>query len=481
MEYNILRKRLKKYGYTRKTDRLSELSNKVISRKKFSDKSLNHTRLWNSSVIGTNFNNAALTGSYFNKCQFRNCNMNMSDFEYCEFYKCRFISKHTVISSFNESNFLETSFENISFSGCTFSGAFFENCRFTNIKVKFTTLENAIFSNCIFQDMDMKVLNLDYVEFENPQMNNVILPLEQITHSIGLLEYCKNTTDNILIGSDSDIILSKEEYWSQVIPLLEEEYIHSEEYFPLSNIYLTQKKYEQAYESLHQGLSDAVAKRDFRMLKYYCKLIKVSRCYDSHALHSFYHSICRLSPNPNIAENNSLLRGYIRNIGDIKNILFDSTKRPTLHMTILTNLSSKEHEHIGKLISQLFGITKMNYFKAPNKASLKVTENSPFLIDMKIVGEEENIAYLFPILLSLSDTSHENQLLSINNSNMNLKEYSQLENQAKQCCSFCLQLGITLTLVEYYFENCTQIVPSNQNIYYYNSNLRQYHKYLNGI
>lgn len=481
MEYNELRKKLRKYGYTRKTERLSELSNKTINRRKFSDKSLNHTSLWNSTIIGTNFKNAALTGSYFNNCQFRNCNMDMSDFEYCEFYKCYFTSKRTVISSFNESNFLDTSFENISFSGCSFSGSFFENCAFEKVKIEFTTFENSLFRNCIFRNMDMKVLNLDYIEFENPQMDNVILPLEQIAHSIGLLEYCMYTTDNILIGSDSDIVLSKEEYLNQVIPLLEEEYIHSKEYFPLSNIYLVEKKYEQAYEVLHQGLYDAVAKRDFRMLKFYCKLIKGSRCYDSHALHSFYHSICRLSPNPHNVENNSLLRGYIRNIGEIKNILFDSTKRPTLHMAILTNLSSKQHDCIGKLISQLFGIAKMDFFKIPNRASLKVTENSPLLIDMDIVGEEENIAYLFPILLSLSDTSCENPLLNINDLNMNLKEYTQLQEQANQCHSSCIGLGITLTLVEYYFENCTQIIPSDQDIYYYNSNFKGYQKYLNGI
>lgn len=481
MEHNELRKKLKKYGYTRKTECLSEFSNKTVLRRKFTAKSLNHTNLCNSPVIATNFNNAALTGSYFNNCDFRNCHMDMSDFEYCEFYNCYFTSKHTVISSFNESNFLDTVFENISFSGCSFAGSFFENCTFKNVTIEYTTFENSIFRNCIFQDMNMKVLNLDYIEFENPKMNCVVLPLEQIAHSIGLLEYCKQTDDNISIGSDSTIILTKEEYWEKVIPLLEREYLYSKEYFPLSNIYLAKMEYEKANEVLHHGLQDAVSKRDFRILKFYCKLIKKSHYFDSHALHSFYHSICRLSPNPIIIENNSLLRGYIRNIAEIKNILFDSTRKPTLHMALLTNLSSKQHDHIGKLLSQLFGITKMGHFKIPNNTSLKVSENSPLIIDLDVAGEEENIACIFSILLYLSNTKCDIPFLDMDNININEKKFVQLKEQAEQCRLSCIELNITMELVECYFENCMQIISSNQNVYYYNSNLKQYQRRLKGI
>lgn len=475
MKHDEVRKKLKQYGYTQKREVLSEFSNKNIIRRTFSDKSLNHTNLWNSCISGANFDNAALTGSYFSKCHFRHCRMDKSDFEYCEFNNCYFTSKHTVISSFNESNFLETHFKNIEFSGCAFSGSLFEKCTFEKTKFEFTTFENSLFRNCSFQDMNMSILNFDYVEFENPKMKNVVLPLEQITHAIGLLEYCKFTDDNIFLGSDSPPILSKEEYWKDVIPLLEEEYIYLNEYFPLSNIYLARGEYEKANHTLHQGLCVAAANHDFRMIKFYCKLIKKNPCFDSHALHNFYHSICRLSPNPSVVENNSLLKGYIRNIGEIKNILFDSTRKPMFHMSILTNLSSGQNSHIGKLISKLFKITKMEHVNIPNVTSIKITENSPILIDLEIIGEEDNLANLFPILLTLSNTK-EIPLLDTNT-----QRSSQLEKQAKQCYSFCIDLGITLTLVEYYFENCIKIIPANKNIYYYNSNLGQYRNYLDGL
>lgn len=481
MEYEELRKKLKKYGYTRKTARLSELSNGTVCRRNFSDKSLNHTRLLNSTVTGTNFYNAALTGSYFQNCEFRNCNMNMSDFEYCEFYRCCFKSKKDIIGSFNESNFIETEFYDITFSSCSFSGAFFENCKFVNTKMEFTTFENALFRNCEFKDINMSVLNLDYVEFENPRMDNVILPMEQIPHSIGILEYSINTADAIRVGSDSNVELSIEEYWNEVIPLLKEEYHYTKEYFPLANIYLAQKEYEKAIQVLHYGLENAVSNRDFRMLKFYCKLIKTANCFESHILHNFYHSICRLSPNPYRSENSSLLRGYIRNIGEIKNILFDSTKKPTLHMALLTNLSAKQNEHTGKLISWLFNITKMGEFPMPNKASLKITENSPLLIDIDIIGEEENIALLFPVLLSLSDSKCELPLLNMDRLSKDTIQYSRLTEHANQCHSSCNQLGISLVIFEYYFENCNEILSPDQNIYYYNSNLKQYSRSICGI
>ncbi len=480
MEYDELRKKLKKYGYTRKNGRLSELSNKVVSRRKFSNKTLNGTRLLNSQVTSTSFDNAALTGSYFYNCRFRNCIMDMADFEYCEFYECILTSKYKVSASFNESNFINTEFTDITFESCSFSGALFENCLFENVKIEFTTFENSIFRNCSFKSMDMKVLNFDYVEVDNPKMDQVILPIEQIPKSIGFLDYCQNTADNITFGSDSGVILTKEEYWNQVIPLLEEEYAYTKSYFPLANIYITKKEYEKAIKILHEGLEDAVVNRDFRMLKFYCKLIKSSHCFDSHELHSFYHSICRLSPHPGNGENTSLLRGYVRNIGEIKNILFGSTKKPVLHMAFLTNLSSRDKNPLGKLISWIFDISKMGDFKAPNKASLKISENSPLMIDVDILGEEENLACLFHILLSLSDTQCEIPFISMDSLKIESEKYTQLEEQAWQYRSSCVGMGVTLTVIEYYFENCMVILPPDKNIYYYNSNLKQYNKHISG-
>lgn len=480
MEYDKLRKKLKKYGYTRKNERLSELSNKAVLRRKFSNKTLNSTRLLNSTVSSTDFDNAALTGSYFYNCRFRNCTMDMTDFEYCEFYECKLTSKHTVSASFNESNFINTEFTDITFKSCSFSGAFFENCLFDNVRIEFTTFENSIFRNCSFKNMDMKVLNLDYVEVENPKMDQVILPMEQIPNSIGFLDYCQNTADNITIGSDSDVILTKEEYWNQVIPLLEEEYTYTNNCFPLANIYIAKKEYEKAIKVLHKGLEDAVVNRDFRMLKFYCKLIKSSQCFDSHELHSFYHSICRLSPHPGNDENTSLLRGYIRNIGEIKNILFDSTKESALHMTFLSNLSFRDKKHIGKLIAWIFNICKMGDFKMPNTASLKITDNSPLMINADVFGEEENLACLFHTLLLLSDTQCEIPLISMDCLKIESDKYTQLEEQAWRCHSSCAGMGVTLTIVEYYFENCMTILPPDKNVYYYNSNLKQYSKHISG-
>ncbi len=480
MKYDALRKKLKKYGYTRKTERLSEFSNKPVYKMNFSNKSLNHTRLCNSIITGTNFNNAALTGSYFKSCEFINCKMKMSDLEYCEFFDCYFKSKNTVVSSLNESNFIKTSFEKITFSGSSFSGSFFDECTFENVKIDFSTLENSLFRNCTFCNMDMRVINLDYTEFENPHMENVVLPLEQITHSIGLLSYCKTTSDNISIGSDSPEVLSKEEYWENVIPLLEEEYNVTKEFFPLANIFFVRQEYRKANEAIYKGLTQAVADRDFRTIKFYCKLIKSYKHAEPHELHTFYHTICRLSPNPNIQKESSLLRGYIRNIGEIKNILFDSTKNPTLHMTFLTNILSEENNRIGGIISSLFGIAKMKNFKTPNTVKCRITPNSPLLIDIIIEGEEANIICLFPILISITNMNVDLPILNTKKLEINSQKYSQLEQQAQLCQNFCAKLGIVINLVEYYFENCTQIIPSSQNIYFYNSNLRQYNRYING-
>lgn len=472
MQYTYLRRKLKKYGYTRKTTQLSILSNKPIIRKNFKDKTLNHTHLTNSDIQNSNFDNAALTGSYFYNCNFADCKMNMTDLEYCEFYRCSLISKHTVVCSFNESNFLDTEFKNITFSGCSFSGSLFENCIFNNVKIEFTTLENVIFRNCTFCDMDMKVLNFNFVEFDGPTMENVILPLEQIPHAIGLLKYCMSKPDRVTLGSDTITNLSVTDYIDKVLPLLEEEFQYTEEYFPLANIYLAQLNFQKAFDTLHRGLEDTISKRDFRTLKFYCKLIVQSQRFSSKDLHGFYSAICRLSPHGN--DNNSLTRGYIRNIAEIKNILFDSTRKSSMHITFLAKCASQSVNHLGELLLQLLGLSRMENFQFPNTSSIKISKNSPLFISIDVNGCAENIAYLLPELLSFSDVHCDNYQLKINPCSFEEKDFVQHRTLIDECRTFCDEFGITLMIVEYYLENCGDILYDDENIYYYNSDMMKY-------
>lgn len=472
MQYTSLRRKLKKYGYTRKATQLSVFSNKSIIRRNYKDRSLNHTHLTNSDIQNTNFDNAALTGSYFNKCNFVNCKMNMTDFEYCEFYHCLLTSRHTVACSFNESNFLDTEFKDITFSCCSFSGSLFENCKFNNVHIEFTTLENVIFRNCTFSNMDMKVLNFNFVEFDGQTMENVILPLEQIPYAIGMLKYCMSMPDKVTLGSDTITDLSITDYIDKVLPLLEEEFQYTKEYFPLANIYLAQSEYRKAFDALYNGLEDAVSKRDFRTLKFYCKLIVQSQLFSSGDLHGFYNQICRLSPHG--TGNNSLTRGYIRNIADIKNILFDSVKKSSMHITFLAEYTSHAINYIGGFLLQLLGLSRMENFRIPNTSSIKISKNSPLFISLDVCGCVENIAYLLPKLVSLSDTHYNNYSFKINPHAFEKIDYARHKALIDECHTSCMQYGITLTIVEYYLENCEDILYDGENIYYYNSDMMKY-------
>ena len=472
MQYTYLRRKLKKYGYTRKAEQLSILSNKSIIRKDFKDKSLNHTNLTNSDIKNSDFDNAALTGSYFFRCKFVDCKMNTTDFEYCEFYGCSLSSRYTVECSFNESNFLDTIFKDITFSGCSFSGVLFENCIFDNVIIEFTTLENANFRNCTFRNMDMKVLNLNFVEFDGLTMEDVILPLEQVPYAIGILNYCMSKPNKISFGSDTITDLSVSDYIDKVLPLLEEEYQYTKEFFPLANIYLAQLKCQKAYDTLHNGLEDAVSKRDFRTLKFYCKLIVQSQFFSSKNLHGFYSAICRLSPH---GKNNSVLaRNYVRNIEEIKNILFNSTRKSSMHITFLAECASQNISRMGEVLLRLLGFSKMENFQFPNMAQIKVSINSPLLISIDVNGCAENIAYLLPELLSLSGTHFDDYQFKPEAYACNEKKHSQHRALIDECRMSCAKFGIVFTIVEYYLENCENILCGNQNIYYYNSDMTKY-------
>ena len=116
----------------------------------------------------------------------------------------------------------------------------------------------------------------------------------------------------------------------------------------------------------------------------------------------------------------------------------------------------------------------MENFQFPNMAQIKVSINSPLLISIDVNGCAENIAYLLPELLSLSSTHSGNYQFKPEAYACDEKKLSQHRALIDECRMSCAKFGIVLTIVEYYLENCEDILCGNQNIYYYNSDMIKY-------
>lgn len=471
VEYNH-NPELNEIGFDREDDFLIKYANGTVIDEDLSEKTMTHTILEDAHLHNANFDYAAVSGSMFQDCDFWNCSFLQTDLEFCEFKRCIFHLKKDVTSSFNNSTFLQCEFYNFRFFASTFSGAYFEDCVFDHAEIECTTLENAIFWNCQFKNMDLRNLNMDYMEFINPYMENVILPMAQIPYTFGGLQYIGKTSDPITISSAYKQKISSEEYISDVLPLLIKRFTETEEYFPLSNIYLFREDHKYATDSLRKGLATAIAQKDFRMIKYYCRLIAGTQIFSTHALHSFYHQICRLYK---IAEQNSIeMHNYIRNIGEIKYILFDRTAKPMLDFSILTNVTSTHMEKISNIIAQLFQFIKMDESSQPNEAEIVLSENSPLILQLHISGVIRNLADLLQVLLRLSgisDKDAENMPMIKTPQNNAYMLTDCFQNKIKKFRQECTRENIRLTIIEYCIENGGYSAPLTDHIYYFNKNI----------
>lgn len=475
MNLQELKTLLKEAGYDREEENLMKYANKTTVRINFSNKSLNHTILDYSRIVESNFNQAAVTGSMFHHCKFIDCSMESTDFEFCDFRHCEFDSEFRVSASFNNSTFLETEFRNVIFDAALLTGSYFQKCVFEHVTIAYTTMENALFQECIFEDVNLQDLNMDYVELVNPVMSNVVLPMAQIPYMFGCLQYLMNTDDDVTIAGSNSTSMTKQRYLSEILPLLVEYFKDKKEFFPIANIYIAQNNGSLAFQFLVEGMAESVAQRDYRMIKFYCKLITNNDVFSRKALHDFYHKLCRLLP-----VNDTETISYIKNIGEIKYLLFDRTRKTTLHITFLTNFYSKEIDKVAYVISRLFKIAKMNQ----NDVELKLSENSPLLIEADISGNIYNLEQLLAKLIMLTgitqeqiymyppfdSSSHQNSLLPF----FQIEDNHDITAFRQDCLMYKLQL----TVMQYYISGFCEEHEKEKNIYYYNHQFKRETQYL---
>lgn len=451
---------IRSLGYDRDDVLSSTTHNRETIGDDYSRKTISHAIMKLCKMVNANFDYAAATGSLYESCDFINCSMHQSDFEFCTFTECEFTADKTVVSSFNNCNFSGVRFSDVNFESCTFTGATFENCIFDNVGIENSTLENALFYECTFKHMELRSLNMDYVQLENVKMKKVVLPFSQIPYMFGCLEYLKDTTDYVLISAGSNKCMKPEEYFSRAIPEMIKYWKakspeRSEFYFPLSNAYIVMRDYANALESLRNGLQAAVIAKDYRMIKFYCRLISRSNLFGHSTAHKFYDLIKKFAPKGKM--NSPEMRSFMRNIGEIKSTLFSSVQKPSLTIQFRTNMHMSETEKIGPLISRLFSIAKMPKSIDPNIVELTLSENSPMLISIKASGNEDNITDLLPIFLHMAGfQTEEIQRLCpayFSPSATGRKE-STTQLDAEVFVSECAGLGIRIGIIEFCVENC---------------------------
>lgn len=334
-----------------------------------------------------NFSAAAFSGSSFTETEFLNCNFRNSSLDFCLFYKCSLKSESgdygIINANLGNSNIAECYIKNLSILKSTVSNTLFEDTIFQEAKIEYSSFENSVFRNCIFNNMELRNLNLEYVEFINPVFNNVVLPFAQIPYIFGLLPHMQDDNSLLWISSSNDDKMSVDEYFS-FLPLLIPYYLSEQEYFPVANIYIVLNEYEKAYEAIINGMKKASFEKDFRMLKYFCKLAITSGWCDREKIKLLYSLIYNINNFEPMAEYER--KNYYMHLGEFRQILlFHNNTLPTLHMHIHTNILPHEKEKLSFLVDTLDNI--LDTVKNDDTiSSVELHHESPYDLVFIVIG-----------------------------------------------------------------------------------------------
>lgn len=291
----------------------------------------------------------------------------------------------------------------------------------------------------------------------------------------GLLQYLSTTQDSVYIANNQSTI-SIDTYFEEGIPYLLDMYKKQHQYFPISNIYLFGRNinYNIAFDYLSKEVSELSMARDFRGIKFCCKLISSSHMFDRKHLNRIYKQITDVdvSLSPDSAE----MKSFSRNIGEIRSILFERKKEPTLYIQLKANIGFEYSMRFANLINQFQKIAKPNHTNRLN-TSIKLSYNSPLIIDISVEGDS---VYFAPILYSFLILTGESS--STCRSYPLLKSFLAKHSDGKLEIDKSLQLmdglckelkrdGIALTMMEYYSRDCDEILDYSDKYYYINKNL----------
>ncbi len=225
---------------------------------------------------GANYSDAGLAGSLFKNSDFYECNMTNTNFQSCDFRDCKFenIQEGLEYTRFSKSIFTNTTFINCTFNGVLMNDTIFNKCSFYDCIWSPVAIENALFKDTLLQNTKFKNMNFEFATFDGIKLNNVKLPFPTIPYIYNGLSYLSNTLDDVKITSaKTKDGLTISEYLKNLDTLCEF-YKYTHNYFPLTNILICKKMYEEAFASVVNGINISIELRRFRMLRNYCKQLK---------------------------------------------------------------------------------------------------------------------------------------------------------------------------------------------------------------
>lgn len=378
-------------------NRIFEKGTDLILSGDFNDVSLKRSTLIDSKIQKVNFGNSALTSSYFCNTNFYESNFNESNMQYCQFIQNIWENIIILSTNLSYSNYYNVTFKNVIFKGSTVAEILFENCYFENCKFTSSMMENTIFLCCTFQDVIFSGSNIEYMDLKKCKLKSVCFPMSQFSYVYGIWHALEDIENEILLSADNRNISIKE-FLKLKEPFIIY-YTSVQEYFPLANIYLAENKKSLVFDCIVMGIRQSIIRRNFRMLKFFCKQAKQGNIFSYDTLKKLYVSIEKY-----ISEQEFDIyeqRSFIYNIGEIRSILLDSFDEfPTARIIMQTNIDSKETEKMMQFIEYID--LAINDLCTQKISHIEIRHNSDCNFIAYICAHYNEIIFIINIFLTFS-------------------------------------------------------------------------------
>lgn len=353
------------------------------------------------------FENVALTGSSLDFVKFFNTSLIGSSFANCDFYMVEINGKDKVMeaNNFSQSNFEMCSLTSVEMFRSGVINALFHNCNLTGAFFHGSTFEETKFIKCKLTDCDFGSVNLDYTMFSKNVYENVVFPFYQVAYIIGSADFINDSENNILVRvGESEIRIA--EYRDQIDKLILY-YLDKNEYFPVCNLCIAQKNFDDARSFLMDGITKALSLRNFRMISNFCQLAKYHGIINDKIRYKITKAMDEFIQVDYIPE--TQLNYYLIYIGKIKTLLNEgSGETITLNYSIKTN-TRKENEEGVDYINELLSDLNLNLSKLNNIEGfeISVSNHSPFEIAVGVITIISGVTSVAQTVMDLITTLKE--------------------------------------------------------------------------
>lgn len=347
----------------------------------------------NITFDGTDGVSSLLFDCALKGCEFYNAGFNMSDFTLTRFLPSE---KKTKInnSSFTDSNFMDSSFYKVQAEGCSFQNSTFEDAKIDDCIFNCCNFENAKFKNTSFNKIDLTTVCIDFAEFDNVVVYDTKFSFWGILWSFGGLQTIKKFENVVKLGlPNSTEYITGSEFLTQ-LEQIEAHFYYKKDFFSLANISIYLGKQEKAFFYIRDGLLYNLQIKNFRMIKYLCKLASRNHFFSKKQLSQLYYAL----------QSNEILRCmtsfeykvYMNEMYGIKKLLIDNPfGQPQIVIRISTDIGDDEYDLLSELLS-LEKVISKNTEQSSHYLTLR--HNSPYCLE---IFYSDNLTNLYALLINL--------------------------------------------------------------------------------